>query len=51
MAGVGLGRPLKNVAAEFLPAELDLDADAGLGCVSHLRGNAVVERPVQVRQR
>ena len=34
VAGVGLRRPVNNVAAQFLAVEPDLDADAGLRAVS-----------------
>ena len=50
MAGIGFLRPLQDVAAQFLAAELHLDPDARPRRFIEFRRHAVIERPVQVRQ-
>ena len=45
------GGALQEVSGQFLAVELDLDPDAGLGRGVEGGGHAVVEGPVQVRQR
>ena len=51
VAGVGCGRTFQKVTRQLLAVELDLDPDARPGLGVEGGGHAVVERPVQVRQR